>query len=58
MMVGRLMVRARQEQSWGTPSVLWAFLTMIEAAPDLVLTITRKRGNSVKFTGEERGGCR
>ena len=26
----RLMVRARQEQEWGTPQVLWALLTVIE----------------------------
>ena len=27
----RLMVRARQEQEWGTPPVLWGLLTVIEA---------------------------
>lgn len=27
----RLMVRARQEQEWGTPQVLWALLTVIDA---------------------------
>lgn len=27
----RLMARARQEQEWGTPSVLWGLLTVIEA---------------------------
>ena len=30
----RLMVRARQEQEWGTPPVLWGLLTIIEAAPE------------------------
>lgn len=30
----RLMVRARQEQSWGTPPVFWAYLTLIEASED------------------------
>lgn len=34
-MVDRLMVRARQEQSWGKPSVLLAFLTLIDAAPEM-----------------------
>jgi hypothetical protein len=35
LMVERLMVRARQEQSWGKPPVLWAFLALIEAAPEI-----------------------
>ncbi|MCZ7616790.1 MAG: P-loop NTPase fold protein [Myxococcota bacterium] len=35
LMVDRLMVRARQEQSWGKPNVLWAFLALIEAAPEM-----------------------
>ncbi len=35
LMVNRLMVRARQEQSWGKPNVLWAFLALIEAAPEM-----------------------
>lgn len=35
LMVERLMVRARQEQSWGKPNVLWAFLALIEAAPEM-----------------------
>ena len=30
----RLMVRARQEQEWGTPSVLWGLLTVIDADPE------------------------
>ena len=30
----RLMARARQEQIWGTPSVLWGLLTIIEADPE------------------------
>jgi predicted KAP-like P-loop ATPase len=34
LIVERLMVRARQEQSWGKPNVLWAFLAVIEAAPE------------------------
>ncbi len=35
IIVERLMVRARQEQSWGKPNVLWAFLALIEAAPEM-----------------------
>ena len=31
LIVERLMARARQEQEWGTPSVLWALLTVIAA---------------------------
>ena len=34
----RLMVRARQEQEWGTPPVLWALLTVIDADPNQALT--------------------
>ena len=30
----RLMARARQEQEWGTPSVLWALLTVIDVHPE------------------------
>lgn len=35
LMCERLMVRARQEQSWGKPNVLWAFLALIKAAPEI-----------------------
>jgi len=38
LMVDRLMVRARQEQSWGKPNVLWAFLALIDAAPEIATT--------------------
>jgi len=31
IIMNQLMVRARQESSWGTPSVLWACLTVIDA---------------------------
>lgn len=31
LITARLMVRARQEQEWGTPPVLWALLTVIDA---------------------------
>lgn len=41
LMVERLMVRARQEQSWGKPNVLWAFLALIEAAPEMATTFGR-----------------
>ncbi len=41
LMVERLMVRARQEQSWGKPNVLWAFLTLIEAAPEVASTFRK-----------------
>ena len=34
MIVERLMVRARQEQAWGTPPVLWGLLTSIDAEPE------------------------
>ncbi len=34
-MVDRLLVRARQEQSWGKPNVLFAFLALVEAAPEI-----------------------
>ena len=30
----RLMVRARHEQEWGTPPVLWGLLTIIDAVPE------------------------
>ena len=36
----RLMVRARQEQEWGTPPVLWGLLTVIEADPEQISTLT------------------
>lgn len=41
LMVERLMVRARQEQTWGKPTVLWAFLALIEAAPEMATTFGR-----------------
>lgn len=41
LMVERLMVRARQEQAWGKPNVLWAFLTLIETAPELAGTFSK-----------------
>ena len=34
LMTERLMSRARQEQEWGTPSVLWGLLTVIDADPE------------------------
>ena len=34
LMNERLMVRARQEQEWGTPPVFWGLLTVIEADPE------------------------
>ena len=37
----RLMVQARQVQEWGTPSVLWGLLTLIEAKPSLALVFAR-----------------
>lgn len=30
----RLLVRARQEQDWGTPPVLWGLMTVIDAEPE------------------------
>ncbi len=33
LLASRLMVRARGEQTWGRPPVLWAWLALIEAAP-------------------------
>ena len=46
----RLMVRARQEQDWGTPAVLWGLLTVIDADPEqapgfvrFLESISRKR---------------
>lgn len=35
LMVERLLVRARQEQQWGKPNVLFAFLALIDAAPEV-----------------------
>jgi len=35
LMVERLLVRSRQEQEWGKPNVLYAFLALIDAAPEL-----------------------
>ena len=37
----RLMVRARQEQEWGTPRVLWGLLTLIEADPEQASAFVR-----------------
>ena len=37
----RLMVRARQEQEWGTPPVLWALLTVIDADEQQAPTFAR-----------------
>ena len=37
----RLMVRARQEQEWGTPSVLWGLQTVIDADPEQVSAFAR-----------------
>ena len=37
----RLMVRARQEQDWGTPPVLWGLLTVIEADQEQASTFAR-----------------
>ena len=34
LIISRLLVKARQEQQWGTPNVLFAFLTLIHAVPD------------------------
>ena len=36
----RLMVQARQVQEWGTPSVVWGLLTVIDADPDQISTFT------------------
>ena len=38
LMVERLLVRARQEQEWSKPSVLFAFLALIDAAPEVART--------------------
>ena len=37
----RLMVQARQVQEWGTPPVLWGFLTVIDAEPEHASTFTQ-----------------
>lgn len=37
----RLMVRARQEQEWGAPAVLWGLLTVIDAEPEQAPTFVR-----------------
>ena len=37
----RLMVQARQVQEWGTPTVLWGLLTLIDASPDLASAFAR-----------------
>ena len=37
----RLMVRARQEQEWGTPPVLWGLLTVIDAESEHETTLVR-----------------
>jgi len=41
----RIIVRARQEQKWGKPSALWAFLALIDASPDQALTFTSFLGS-------------
>lgn len=41
VMVERLMVRARQEQAWGTPNVLWGLLTAIDVDKRLASEFTR-----------------
>ena len=41
MIIERLMVRARQEQEWGTPPVLWGLLTTIDAKPGHAQTLAR-----------------
>ena len=35
------MVRARQEQDWGTPPVLWGLLTVIETDQEQASTFAR-----------------
>lgn len=37
----RLLVRARQEQEWGTPPVLWGLITVIDAEPEQAPTLAR-----------------
>ena len=37
----RLMVRARQEQEWGTPPILWGLLTIIDAESEHETTLVR-----------------
>lgn len=37
----RLMVQARQVQEWGTPTVLWGLLTLIDASPNLASAFAR-----------------
>lgn len=34
-MMERLLVRAKQATEWGTPPILYACLTLVEAEPDL-----------------------
>jgi predicted KAP-like P-loop ATPase len=41
LMVERLLVRARQEQEWGKPNVLFAFLALIDAAPEVSKTFVQ-----------------
>lgn len=41
LMVERLLVRARQEQKWGKPNVLFAFLALIDAAPEMSRTFVQ-----------------
>lgn len=45
LLASRLLVRARGEQTWGKPNVLWAMLALIEAAPGL-------EGDFVRFLKE------
>jgi hypothetical protein len=41
MIAERLLVRARQAPKWGTPPVLWAFMTLIQADADLAGELSR-----------------
>jgi predicted KAP-like P-loop ATPase len=41
LMVDRLLVRARQEQEWGKPPVLFAILALIDAVPEVSKTFVR-----------------
>ena len=40
LVVDRVLIRARQEQEWGTPSALWALLTVLEADEGQASTVT------------------
>lgn len=41
MIAERLLVRARQVPKWGTPPVLWAYMTLIQADADLAGDLSR-----------------